>query len=169
VRRSTLLLLLALALLLGCRGETKNDGGTGDDDIYEDPECSQIIEGHLRITPELLQSMVPGTGMILMVWESTGVADTGIPTGEGDIIENVDWAPEEWELPEPYEVCGKPGGTTLVAFVDEGDGEYCTAGDLHGFLVVDSEAPEVEDADLTFDGQIEEDCQRPPEDDDDDD
>lgn len=166
--RSTLPFLLALSLLLGCRGETKNDGGTGDDDTGEDPECSQIIEGHLRIAPELLPSLPPGTGMILMVWESTGVGPNGIPTGEGDIIENVDWPPQEWELPEPYEVCGKPGGTTLVAFIDEGDGEYCTAGDLHAFLVVDAEVAEVEDADLTFDGLIDEDCERPPEDDDDD-
>lgn len=167
-RSTTLCLLAALALLLGCRSETKNDGGAGDDDIYEDPECSQVIDGHLRIAPELLPSLVPGTGMVLMVWESTGVGPAGIPTGEGDIIENVNWGPDEWELPESYDACGKPGGTTLVAFIDEGDGEYCTVGDLHAFLVVGSEDAEVEDADLTFDGVIDEDCERPPEDDDDD-
>ena len=50
-----------------------------------------------------------------------------------------------------------------VLVIDRVDGR------VRGLVVLPDGTLEVEDADLTFDGQIEEDCQRPPEDDDDDD
>lgn len=148
-----ILLLSAIALAAGC------PQGKDDDDSVVPPGCNQTILGTLRVAAELLPVVPVGTAMTVTAWQTRDTSDAGIPTGEGEPVATVDF--HDWELPQPYEICGKPGDTMLVAFIDEGNGQFCSQGDLHAFLLVESEDDPVEGADLTFDGTIPEDCPRP--------